>query len=228
MRRPALRRAGCRRGASCGRSRWRSTTSWPTASAGLRRKQPTRVRRGVHELIGAERRLSTRLESPSLLGRRLVPRIWPNRAILHATRRSAAAIGARMRPRASTLVARSPIDGTHARERSRGDAGDVDAAVDAAAAALPQRGATSPRRSAANWSGASARSSASARPTSPTLVTLEAGKITPGSARRSAGDDRHLRLRRRPVAPALRPDDRQRAARPPDDGAVASARRRSA
>ena len=42
--------------------------------------------------------------------------------------------------------------------------------------------------------------------------------------RRSAGDDRHLRLRRRPVAAALRPDHRLRAARPPDDGAVASAR----
>ena len=44
--------------------------------------------------------------------------------------------------------------------------------------------------------------------------------------RRGAGDDRHLRLRRRPVAPALRPHHRQRAARPPDDGAVASARAR--
>ena len=60
------------------------------------------------------------------------------------------------------------------------------------------------------------------------LVTLEAGKILAEGARRSAGDDRHLRLRRRPVAAALRPDDRQRAARPPHDGAVASARRRSA
>ncbi len=29
---------------------------------------------------------------------------------------------------------------------------------------------------------------------------------------RGPGDDRHVRLRRRPVAPALRPDDRQRAA----------------
>ena len=36
--------------------------------------------------------------------------------------------------------------------------------------------------------------------------------------RRGAGDDRHLRLRGRPVAPALRPDHRLRAARPPDDG----------
>ena len=46
----------------------------------------------------------------------------------------------------------------------------------------------------------------------------------PGRPRRSPGDDRHLRLRGRPVAPALWPDHRQRAARPPDDGAMASAR----
>ena len=32
-----------------------------------------------------------------------------------------------------------------------------------------------------------------------------------GASRRGAGDDRHLRLRGRPVAPALRPDDRHRA-----------------
>ena len=38
------------------------------------------------------------------------------------------------------------------------------------------------------------------------LVTLEAGKIASEGLGRSAGDDRHLRLRRRPVAPALRPD----------------------
>ena len=44
--------------------------------------------------------------------------------------------------------------------------------------------------------------------------------------RRSAGDDRHLRLRGRPVAPALRPDHRHRARRAPHDGDLASARRR--
>ena len=37
----------------------------------------------------------------------------------------------------------------------------------------------------------------------------------PGRPGRSAGDDRHLRLRRRPVAPALRPDHRLRAPRAP-------------
>ena len=42
-----------------------------------------------------------------------------------------------------------------------------------------------------------------------------------GRPRRGAGDDRHLRLRRRPVAPALRPDDRLRAPRPRDAGDLA-------
>ncbi len=44
--------------------------------------------------------------------------------------------------------------------------------------------------------------------------------------RRSAGDDRHLRLCRRAVAPAVRADDRHRTAGAPDDGDMASARRR--
>ncbi len=42
--------------------------------------------------------------------------------------------------------------------------------------------------------------------------------------RRGAGDDRHLRLRRRPLAPALRAHHRHRARRAPDDGDLASAR----
>ena len=45
-----------------------------------------------------------------------------------------------------------------------------------------------------------------------------------GGPRRGAGDDRHLRLRGRPVAPALRPHDRIGAAGPPDARDVASAR----
>ena len=45
-------------------------------------------------------------------------------------------------------------------------------------------------------------------------------------ARRDPGDDRHLRLRGRAVAPALRPDDALRAPRPPADGDLAPARRR--
>ena len=45
-------------------------------------------------------------------------------------------------------------------------------------------------------------------------------------AGRGAGDDRHLRLRRRPVPPALRPHDDLRAPGPPTDGDLAPARRR--
>ena len=55
------------------------------------------------------------------------------------------------------------------------------------------------------------------------LVTLEAGKVTVRRPGRSAGNDRHLRFRRWPVAPALRPDDRFRASGSPHDGNVASA-----
>ena len=56
------------------------------------------------------------------------------------------------------------------------------------------------------------------------LVTLETGKIAPGGPRRGAGDDRHLRLRGRPLAPAVRPHDRVRAARAPHARDLASAR----
>ena len=46
----------------------------------------------------------------------------------------------------------------------------------------------------------------------------------PGGPRRGAGDDRHLRPRRRPLAPALRPHDRLRAPRPPHARDLAPAR----
>ena len=46
------------------------------------------------------------------------------------------------------------------------------------------------------------------------------------SRRRGAGDDRHLRLRGRPLAPALRAHHRQRTAGAPADRAMASARPR--
>ena len=45
------------------------------------------------------------------------------------------------------------------------------------------------------------------------LVTLEVGKIEQRGPRRSAGDDRHLRLRGRSLAPALRSLDRVRSDR---------------
>ena len=52
------------------------------------------------------------------------------------------------------------------------------------------------------------------------------GRQDPGRGRRrSAGNDRHLRLRRGPVAPAVRPDHRLRASRPSHDGDLASAGR---
>ena len=54
------------------------------------------------------------------------------------------------------------------------------------------------------------------------------GKDPRRRTRRSPGDDRHLRLRRWVVAAVLRPHARVRAAGPSDDGAVASARSRSA
>ena len=58
------------------------------------------------------------------------------------------------------------------------------------------------------------------------VIDMLAWQDPPGGPGRGAGDDRHLRLRRRPVAPALRPHHRLRAAGPPDDGEVASARAR--
>ena len=57
------------------------------------------------------------------------------------------------------------------------------------------------------------------------LVTLEAGKIPSEGLGEVQGDDRHLRLCRGPVAPALRPDDCHRAPRPPHDGNLAPAGR---
>ena len=85
-------------------------------------------------------------------------------------------------------------------------------------------GATCRRRAAASWCACSARSCAREKDALGALVTLETGKIAPGGPRRSAGDDRHLRLRGRPVAPAVRPDHRLRAPRPPHDREVAPAR----
>ena len=54
------------------------------------------------------------------------------------------------------------------------------------------------------------------------LVTLETGKLLQEGLRRSAGDDRHLRLRRRALAPAPRTHHRVGAAGPPDARNLAS------
>ena len=48
-----------------------------------------------------------------------------------------------------------------------------------------------------------------------TLVTIEAGKITSEAARRGAGDDRHLPVRGRALASAVRAHDRVRTLRAP-------------
>ena len=78
------------------------------------------------------------------------------------------------------------------------------------AGAGPRQPRAPPRRAAARAQGR------------PRRAGVDRGRQDPlRRPRRGPGDDRHLRLRRRPVAPAARPDDRQRAARPPDDGDVA-------
>ena len=85
-------------------------------------------------------------------------------------------------------------------------------------------GASRPGRSAAKRCGSSATRCAKLKSELGQLVTLEIGQDHRRRRRRSAGDDRHLRLRGRPVAHALRPDDSIRAPEPSPDGAVASAR----
>ena len=66
----------------------------------------------------------------------------------------------------------------------------------------------------------------STRPTSPTLVTHRGRQDPLRGARRGPGDDRHLRLRGRPVAPARTAAPCLGAARAPADGDLAPARRR--
>ena len=81
------------------------------------------------------------------------------------------------------------------------------------------------RRGAASWCGCSARCCARRRTRSAGWSAGRCGKILSEGPRRGPGDDRHLRLRGRPLAPALRPHHRHRAAGPPDDGDLASAGR---
>ena len=68
-----------------------------------------------------------------------------------------------------------------------------------------------PRRGAANSSEFLVRNCAAPRPRLAASSPL-GGENPIGGPRRSPGDDRHLRLRGRPLPPALRPHHRQRAA----------------
>ena len=106
-----------------------------------------------------------------------------------------------------TLVVRSPIDGAVIGQLRETSAAEVTAAIDRAHEAfLAWREIPAPRRGElVRLFGEELRAHKDALGR---LVTLEAGKIAPGGPGRGPGDDRHLRLRRRPVAPALRPDHR--------------------
>ena len=87
---------------------------------------------------------------------------------------------------------------------------------------MAQRPGAAPRRTRPPARRGTARRQGRARPAGDDRGRQ--GRV--GGARRSAGDDRHLRLRRRPVAPALRPDDPVRAPRPQADRGMAAGRRR--
>ena len=126
---------------------------------------------------------------------------------------------------AGDLVVRTPITGEEIARVARTDAAATDAAIGRAArrvlgvaraaGAAPGRARAAPRRGAPSREGG-ARRARHAR----------GREDRAGGARRGAGDDRHLRLRGRPLAPALRPLDRLRASRAPAHGDLASARAR--
>ena len=122
------------------------------------------------------------------------------------------------------VTSRSPIDGSELLSVPALDAAGMDAAVARAHAAfLEWRTTPAPVRGRLVKGFGELLSST--RTTSPTWSAR--GRQDPlRGPRRGAGDDRHLRLRRRPVPPARRPHDAVRAARPPADGDVAPARRR--
>ncbi len=128
---------------------------------------------------------------------------------------------------AEGLPARSPITGeTLATLRMDGKA-ETSAAIGRSAEAfraMAQGAGPAPRRIRAPDRRGTARRQGRSRP----ARHARGGQDRVRGPRRGPGDDRHLRLRGRPVAPALRPHHRHRAARPPDDGDLAPARRRAA
>ena len=122
-----------------------------------------------------------------------------------------------------SLSVRSPIDGAEIARVQETPAADMPAIIERAHERLPRL---------ARGSGAAAGRARA--PAGRGIARLEGGSRRAGHARgrqdrlrgprRSAGDDRHLRFRRRPVAAIVRPRHRLRAPRPPHDRDLASAR----
>ncbi len=119
------------------------------------------------------------------------------------------------------IVARSPIDGAEIGRIAYDDMASVEKKIAASVDAFKAwRDVPAPRRGElVRLFGEELRANKDALGR---LVTLEAGKILQEGLGEVSGDDRHLRFRRRPLAPALRPDHRQRTPGPPDDGDLAS------
>ena len=125
---------------------------------------------------------------------------------------------------AAGMASRSPIDGTRARARASDERRGPrrrDRAREVRAAALAIRAGAAPRRARAAVRQRVARREERARH----ARHARDGQAPAGRPGRSAGDDRHLRLRGRAVASAARPHHRLRAARPSHARDVASVRR---
>ena len=129
-------------------------------------------------------------------------------------------------PQDGPHIVRSPIDGAEIGRVAYDDAPIIDAKIASKRRSVsPWRDVPAPRRGElVRLFGEELRAN---KDKLGRLVTIESRKDPAGRPRRSAGDDRHLRFRGRSVAPALRPDHRQRAAGPSHDGNLASGRVRS-
>ena len=124
------------------------------------------------------------------------------------------------------LACRSPITGeviAHLADRARRRRGGARARLDRLPHLAGGAG-TPPRRARAAHRRGAARRQGRSRP--PRDHRGRQDRL--GGARRGAGDDRHLRFRRRPVAPIARPHRLDRAAGPPHDGNLAPDRGMSA
>ena len=120
---------------------------------------------------------------------------------------------------------RLPVNGERLSSLAWTDAAAVDDAVDRARAAfLEWRTVPAPVRGALVKRLGRAARRAQGRPRHPDQPRGRQDHLR--GPRRGPGDGRHLRLRGRPLPPALRPHDAVRAPRPPADGDLAPARRR--